>query len=44
MDTKCENLPMGAFDLDCDPIKCFLNPKLIQNFKTMSQGPEDNKN
>ena len=36
MDTKCANPPMGTFDLDCDPIKCFQNPKLTQNFTTMS--------
>ena len=34
---------MGTFDLDCDPIKCFQNPKLTQNFTTMSQKPENNK-
>ena len=36
MDTKCENLPMGAFDLDCDPINCFKIPKLSQSFAAMS--------
>ena len=36
MDTKCENSLMGAFDLDCDPIKCIKIPKLSQSFAAMS--------
>ena len=43
MDTKCENPPMGTFDLDSDPINCFIIPKLPQSFATMPYGQKDKK-